>query len=104
MPGGTVNILDAGSGITFFPYYITSAFENPIKLTCLDTDGSLTYIYRAINSTIDNPVEFVRGNIQQLPFEDNRFNIIYCISVLEHILDFKPVLSEFYRVLIPGGY
>lgn len=100
---GAMNILDAGSGITFFPYYIISAFNNSSKLICLDSDGSLQQIFKEINSTIDKPVEFIQGDIQQLPFEDNRFNIIYCISVLEHIIDYEPVFSEFYRILKLGG-
>jgi SAM-dependent methyltransferase len=101
-PESMANILDAGAGITFFPYYIISVY-NSVEVTCLDTDSSLSPIYEEINSTLDTSVEFKIGDIQRLAFDDNHFNVIYCVSVLEHITNIKPVLQEFYRVLKPGG-
>lgn len=34
---------------------------------------------------------------------DNSVDGIICVSVLEHIEDFRTVISEFYRILKPGG-
>lgn len=45
----------------------------------------------------------VRADICEIPFPDNKFDIIVCIHVLEHIPDDKKALSELYRVLKPGG-
>ena len=38
-----------------------------------------------------------------IPFNDNMFDILIANHILEHIPDYKKALSEFYRVLKPGG-
>ncbi|NLN69273.1 MAG: class I SAM-dependent methyltransferase [Chloroflexi bacterium] len=45
----------------------------------------------------------VLGEGGQIPFGDETFNTITSISVLEHIQEVAPVLSEVARVLAPGG-
>lgn len=42
-------------------------------------------------------------DIQDIPYEDNYFDVIYCSHVLEHVKDDKKAMSELYRVLKPGG-
>ena len=49
------------------------------------------------------PVEWVKGNGEALPFENNTFDRIICSEVLEHIIDYKLVLTEIFRVLKPKG-
>lgn len=49
-------------------------------------------------------VEFQQGdlsNLNQIP--DNTFDIISSDAVLEHVVQMKPVLNEFRRILKPGG-
>jgi len=43
------------------------------------------------------------ANAQALPFADNTFDKLICSEVLEHIDDYRGVLSEIARVLKPGG-
>jgi SAM-dependent methyltransferase len=38
-----------------------------------------------------------------LPFEDGRFDVVYCAQVLEHVREPGPLLAEVARVLRPGG-
>jgi len=38
-----------------------------------------------------------------LPFEDNRFQVVTMLAVLEHIEHEAEILAEIYRVLQPGG-
>lgn len=42
-------------------------------------------------------------DIQELPFEDDRFDVILCYSVLETVPDDRQGLRELRRVLRPGG-
>jgi ubiquinone/menaquinone biosynthesis C-methylase UbiE len=50
-------------------------------------------------------VRFQVAELQNLPFQDNAFSHVCCISVLEHLHpnELLRVLEEFSRVLIPGG-
>jgi len=49
------------------------------------------------------PVNFVEGTIANLPYQDNSFESINCLDVLEHTYDPNGVIAEFARVLKPGG-
>jgi SAM-dependent methyltransferase len=46
---------------------------------------------------------FLRGSALALPFPDASFDVVICSEVLEHIHDFRGVLAELDRVLVPGG-
>lgn len=48
-------------------------------------------------------VYFLRGDAQHLPFPDNRFDVVYCRYVLEHVFAPQQVVSEMVRTLKPGG-
>jgi ubiquinone/menaquinone biosynthesis C-methylase UbiE len=45
----------------------------------------------------------VHGDVEALPFEANAFGTVLCTEVIEHIPDPSAALSEFRRVLKPGG-
>lgn len=45
----------------------------------------------------------VKLDIQRLPFSDAVFDLIICSHVLEHVRDDMAAISEFHRVLKPGG-
>lgn len=42
-------------------------------------------------------------DIQDIPYDDDYFDLIICAHVLEHVPDDKKALSELYRVLKPKG-
>jgi ubiquinone/menaquinone biosynthesis C-methylase UbiE len=48
-------------------------------------------------------LRFVKGDAHQLPFEDERFDVVYCRYVLEHLADPLRALWEMRRVLRRGG-
>ncbi len=45
----------------------------------------------------------IQGNIEKMPFDSNKFDVVLLNEVLEHIPDHNRGLSEIYRVLKPNG-
>ena len=48
-------------------------------------------------------IDYRVGSATDLPFEPGSFEAVSCCDVLEHIHDWKQVLSEAARLLVPGG-
>ncbi|MBO8158347.1 class I SAM-dependent methyltransferase [Thermosyntropha sp.] len=48
-------------------------------------------------------VEFTWGSLDNLPYQDEFFDVINCLDVLEHTYDPSKIIQEFARVLKPGG-
>jgi SAM-dependent methyltransferase len=100
--GQTMRILDAGSGVTFFPYLLASR-PTVGEVHCVDSDDSLEEIYAEIASRSAAPVRFTTADLSSLPFDDGSFQVVYCISVLEHTENYPQIIREFYRVLERAG-
>jgi SAM-dependent methyltransferase len=50
-----------------------------------------------------SPVAMMRADVTDLPLEDESFDVVLCIHVLEHVPDDRAALAEMHRVLRPGG-
>ena len=48
-------------------------------------------------------ITFLEGSLDALPYEENFFDAINCLDVLEHTFDPEQVIQQFARVLKPGG-
>lgn len=70
------------------------------KITIVDPSEAFTQ-----NTIFGIPVNYVTPTPSgDLPFETNSFDLICCFGVLHHIPNVSHVLSEFSRVLKPGGH
>jgi ubiquinone/menaquinone biosynthesis C-methylase UbiE len=101
--GRKIRLLDVGSGVTFFPYSLTKLGHD---VTCTDVDKICDADYQKANQILgdkNKKVDFKLITSEKLPFEDSSFDIVYCISVLEHIPNWKNTLNEMNRVLVKGG-
>lgn len=95
-------ILDAGSGLTFFSYMLKQLHPT-VDVICTDYDPILVESYEKVNKKADKSVSFELGDLRKLSFEDASFDIIYCVSVLEHTDTYPEIVKNFKRLLKPGG-
>jgi predicted SAM-dependent methyltransferase len=51
-----------------------------------------------------SPIADLHFDLHQIPLEDNRFDVIFCNHVLEHVDDANQCMRELYRVMKPGGW
>jgi SAM-dependent methyltransferase len=100
-PGGRV--LDAGSGITFFPFLLASA---GFDVDCCDGDEELDLgarFARAVELT-GCRMRFTNCSLTDMPFAEETFEAVICISVLEHAgAERGRILETLASALKPGG-
>lgn len=59
--------------------------------------------YHPVDISSKNPYIIEQFDVQDIPYEDNYFDVIYCSHILEHVPDDRKAIRELYRVLKPGG-
>lgn len=93
--------IPGGNGIA------THAFSAAgFNVTSVEPDPSDSVGRGAIKTVLgraDLQAEIVEAYGENLPFEDNSFDVIYVRQGLHHAQDLKAMLREYYRVLRPGG-
>ncbi len=102
--GFNFHILDVGSGVTFFPFYLCS--EN-FKITMTDIDKIAEQdnnkAIEIFNMNRDD-INFQLCTESSLPFDSNTFDVVTSISVIEHISNLENTIIEINRVLKSKGY
>jgi ubiquinone/menaquinone biosynthesis C-methylase UbiE len=48
-------------------------------------------------------VQLIRGHANELPFSDNRFDLLYCVHALHHFEDPEKFINESIRLIHHGG-
>jgi len=91
-----LNILDIGCGTGETMSFVKS-FLSKSKLTGVDNSQV------AINFARKRGHKVLKVNALKLPFEDNTFDVILILDVIEHIKDDYAFLSEAKRVLKKSG-
>ncbi len=100
--GAPSKVLDAGSGITFFPYYLSEKYPD-MKIECCDYDPELKSQFVRVNSKLGADIKYFDADIRRIDRADGTYDSVYCISVLEHTADYEEILKEFARLLKTGG-
>ncbi|MHB9110993.1 MAG: class I SAM-dependent methyltransferase [Armatimonadota bacterium] len=99
-----LRFLDAGSGVTFFPFYLRALWH--AEVTCLDIAVHWCDLVNVIDSryAADRPVHGEYGDLARMRhLPDNSVDVAVCISVLEHTPNPLAGLAELQRVVRPGG-
>jgi MPBQ/MSBQ methyltransferase len=97
-------LLDIGAG---YGAFVLSCRRHGLgaigfELESFEVDMSRRRLARA-EPAADAAAVFRKGDAGRLPFEDNAFQVVTLLNVLEHVPDYRMVLAEAARVLRPGG-
>jgi 2-polyprenyl-3-methyl-5-hydroxy-6-metoxy-1,4-benzoquinol methylase len=93
-----VKILDIGCGTGNIPFRLASLKYN-VLATDIDQD---TITYCRTRNLFPN-LHFITANAQMLGIEE-KFNIIVCTEVIEHLSNSESVIDEIYNHLEPNGF
>lgn len=96
-------ILDFGCGPGTITVGLAKAVE-PGELHGIDMEESQIELARAAAEAGGHRnASFQVGDVSDLPFEDDYFDVAHCHTVLTHVPDTLATLNEVKRVLRPGG-
>jgi ubiquinone/menaquinone biosynthesis C-methylase UbiE len=99
------HILDLGSGAGNDCFVARALVGEEGRVTGID------FTEQMVSKAIDNckrlgyrNIEFVRGDIEEMPFSNDSFDVVISNCVLNLVPDKTKAFSEIYRVLKPGGH
>jgi arsenite methyltransferase len=99
------SVLDLGSGAGNDCFVARAIVGEQGKVTGLDFTVAMLEKARTNNSKLGfTNVEFVKGDIEAMPFDDQMFNVIVSNCVLNLVPDKSKAFSEMLRVLKPSGH
>lgn len=100
-----LSILDLGSGAGNDCFVARALVGSEGKVTGLDFTQEMLLKAKINNSRLGyTNVKFVKGDIEEMPFEDNTFDVIISNCVLNLVPDKDKAFGEMFRVLKPGGH
>jgi ubiquinone/menaquinone biosynthesis C-methylase UbiE len=89
-------ILEVGCGTGQWLRTLSSTTARVVGL-----DSSLGMLEQACQ--LEPAAQLVRGRAEQLPFQGNLFDLVFCANAIHHFNDPIRFITETYRVLRPGG-
>lgn len=99
------SVLDLGSGAGNDCFVARAIVGETGKVTGIDFTVAMTEKARANNTKLGfTNVEFIQGDIEEMPLADNQFDVIVSNCVLNLVPDKQKAFSEMYRVLKPEGH
>jgi len=102
-PGDSV--LDLGSGAGNDCFVARSIVGENGKVTGLDfTDEMIAKARQNLVKTGFKNIEFVQGDIEEMPLSANAFDVVISNCVLNLVPDKQKAFAEIYRVLKHGGH
>ena len=101
-PSG-MTVLDIGSGLGGPSRYLASHYGCTVEGVDLSPSFVEAASYLANRSGLEGKVTYRQADALALPFEDERFDIIWTQHVAMNVADRSRLYSEAHRVLKPGG-
>jgi ubiquinone/menaquinone biosynthesis C-methylase UbiE len=95
-------ILDVGCGPGFYCLELSEIVGSSGSVVGVDSSPAMLQLARARCAGCGN-VELVEGEATRLPVDDETFDGVVCVQVLEYVSDVEAAVAELRRALRPGG-
>ena len=88
----------------------TKFFEQQMKVLHIAPEQCFEERFRKmanleyITADLESPLADFKCDVQELPFKENEFDVVFCNHVLEHVDDDSKAMSEILRVMKPGAF
>lgn len=96
------DILEVGTGPALLWSHNEARLPSAWRVTLTDQSAGMVAEARAALAHLPN-LRFERADVQELPFEMDRFDVVIANHMLYHVPDLKRGLGEIRRVLREGG-
>jgi ubiquinone/menaquinone biosynthesis C-methylase UbiE len=97
-------VLNVGCGIGVGSTYIAKKYNCHVVGVDISEKMIEWSRQRAREERVEDKVEFQLANVLELPFEADRFDLVFCESVLAFVEGKRRAIRECVRVTKPGGY
>jgi SAM-dependent methyltransferase len=97
-----LDIADAGSGFTFFPFYLQQQHPDA-RIRCIDADPTAGRAIHEAARMLGNGPSFLLQDLEKLDQASESLDAVFSVSVIEHTGNPRQVVDEIHRVLKPGG-
>lgn len=57
-----------------------------------------------LTGDLESPIADLHFDLHKIPLEDNKFDVVFCNHVMEHVDDALQCMKELHRVMKPGGW
>ena len=57
-----------------------------------------------LTGDLESPIADIHFDLHDIPLEENRFDVVFCNHVMEHVKDPIRCMTELYRVMKPNGW
>ena len=93
-------VLDCGAGLGWLTMHL-AAWGHDVTASDYDLTAIEDFTVNLAAAHIELPIQ--REDITALTFEGDRFASVFCLSVLEHVVEVDAAIAQLRRVLRPGG-
>ncbi len=99
------SVLDVGCGIGHWGFTLAPFLNDKSQISGIDPEPRWIEkaTERAREKNLERQFHYQIGKAEQIPYEDNTFDMVTCQTVLIHVRDPSIALKEMIRVLKPGG-
>jgi len=101
---GARQVLNVGCGIGVGSTYVARKYGCHVAGVDISEKMIEWSRRRAREERVEDKVEFRVADVVELPFEADRFDVVFCESVLGFVEDKPRAIRECMRVTKPGGY